>query len=75
MFKMGALKIAAAIISVIVVLAIVIIFFMAVGNVQSNNYCDNWYNALEAQEAQLGIFSDYDAFNREVSDYNRQCAY
>jgi hypothetical protein len=41
------------------------------------SYCENWSKDLEQRRAEMegDIFADVDGFNRQVEEYNRECAY
>ena len=67
-------------ISIVAVLSVVLIIFLIMLSIGGSNlreieYCNNWSANIDRQEAQLNIFSDVDALNAEIADYNRQCAY
>lgn len=67
-------------ISIVIVLSIVLIVFLIMlsigsANIREAEFCNNWLTNIERQEAQMTIFSDVDALNAEISDYNRECAF
>ena len=57
-------------------------FFSTVKTIQEENtFCQNWYNNLEERRAEAEdsfwkeLAFDYDQYNAEVADYNKECYY
>lgn len=58
-------------------------YFSTVTTIQAENtYCTNWFNNLEDRRIQMesaGFWEsmnyDYDQYNAEVAEYNRECYY
>lgn len=72
--------------AILIGLGIVVLIFVAIGaygwyteqqSQQHSKYCTNWYNSLQSQKQELdnNLFSDPAQYNKDVSDYNKECYY
>lgn len=66
----------------VIVAGVVVGAYWFFGKIQENNYCNNWFSNLEDRRIQMenaGFWEsmnyDYDQYNAEVADYNRECYY
>jgi hypothetical protein len=65
----------------VITASIVVGAYWFYGKVRENTFCQNWLNSLEQRRAEAeGSFwkelsFNYDQYNAEVADYNKECAY
>jgi hypothetical protein len=77
--RIGAIIIISAVLIMVVILAV--IGYTAMEVHQGNSYCENWFNNLEQRKAEMEssfwkeLSFDYDQYNAEVAEYNRECAF
>jgi hypothetical protein len=61
----------------VAVIIVVVFASWAASNVQHNSYCNNFARNLDRQRADVenNPLADVDSFNRQVEEFNRECAY